>query len=301
MRSMLRIYSLFFLTLCFSVAIAQRDFSWKSEYPYQIIDWSQYIQMAPAYMGPHALPVPSIYEARVLDQAELEMGYTHYSHQDGEAPTNAAYTRIYYPVAAHRVGLELQFVPYESFSYSDEMADYMHTIQTSGHGGGDVYINTYIQILKQNDKRRPDLTLRYALRTASGSEVNNARHTDSPGYYFDLSLGKDVYAEGDELVRFYALLGFYVWQVPDYSKMQNDAILYGMGASYHHQAWAIKWHLGGYHGYKNDGDSPMVMRFQGDVPLSEHFRARVLYEQGFRDFPYNGIHLRLLYSFKPWG
>lgn len=291
----MRKYSIALLALLFNVTFAQRDLSWQDEYPGPIIDWSQYIQLVPKYMGPYALPVPSIYEGRLEREAEVSGGYAYYSHQEGDAPTHSANTRFYYPIAG-RVAIELTLMPFESFSYSDEMADYMHTIGTSGAGTGDLYINTYIQLIKQTEKR-PDVTIRYGLRTASGSQVNNARHSNSPGYYMDVSVGKDVFSDEHQNLRFYGLAGLYVWQLLDYSNMQNDAFLYGLGASYYNQGWKVKWDFGGYYGYKLEGDKPLVMRLQFDAPISDKLKLRFLYEKGINDFPYKGYHAKLVYHF----
>lgn len=275
-------------------AFAQRE--WQADYPSGIIDWSQYIQLVPKYMGPYALPVPSIYEGRVEDDAEVSGGYAYYSHQEGDAPTHSANTRFYYPVAKGRVAVELTLMPYESFSYSDEMTDYFHSYGSSESGTGDIYINTYIQVLKEKG-RRPDLTLRYGLKTASGSNVNYARHTNSPGYFMDLSVGKDVFSDERQALRFYGLAGFYAWQLLDYSNMQNDALMYGIGASYRAHGWKAKWDFGGYYGYKDNGDKPLVMRMQLDAPVGQHLKLRFLYEKGIHDFPYNGYHAKLVYHF----
>lgn len=285
-----------FCVLCAREVSAQRDKSWQQDYV-NVSDWSDFIELKSATMGPFALPVPSIYDATVGDDAVFEGGYAYYKHKTGDAPTHAVTTRFYYPLLAHRVAVEMTLMPYEYFSYSDQIADEFHTINTQGSGTGDLYINTYIQVLQQS-KTRPDLTLRYGLKTASGSNINNARHTDSPGYYMDASVGKDVFVSEGQALRFYALAGFYCWQQPDSSKMQNDAFMYGAGISYTNDDWLLKWDIGGYEGYKHDGDSPLVMRFTFDVPLKEQLKMRLFYENGISDFPYKGYHLRLLYSFE---
>ena len=292
----MRKYCIGVLALLFNLTFAQRDMSWQNDYPNSIIDWSQYIELSPQYMGPYALPVPSIYEGRIEEDSEVSAGYTYYSHQDGDAPTHSTNTRFYYPIAG-RVAVELTLMPFESFSYSDAMADYLHAYGTSGTGTGDLYINTYIQLVKQTQKR-PDVTVRYGLKTASGSHVNNARHTNSPGYFMDLAVGKDVFSDEVQQLRFYALAGLYVWQLLDYSNMQNDAFLYGLGTSYFNQGWKVKWDFGGYYGYKMNGDKPLVMRLQLDAPINDQLTLRFLYENGINDFPYKGYHAKLVYHFR---
>lgn len=248
-------------------------------------------------MGPFALSVPRVYDAKVSSGAEAELGYANYSYTEGEASTHAATMRVYYPIVSNRVAVEVSMVPFEKYKYSDAVADQFHSIDTEGSGGGDVYINTYIQVLQEN-KRRPDVAVRYGMRTASGSNVNAARHTDSPGYFMDASIGKTVFEEDLQSLRFYALAGFYCWQQEDVSKRQNDAIMYGLGMAYHLDDWLVQWDLGGYYGYKNDGDCPAVLKFQVDAPLNDQWKLRGVYEKGLADFPYKGYHLRLVYSFK---
>ena len=291
-------FSILLLSLLVTELFAQRDMSWQDNYP-NASDWSNYIQMSSKYMGPNALPVPEVYEANVLPEIEIEGGYSYYKHKNIDAPTHASFIRIYCPVAKQRVGVEVSVVPFESYKYSDNAADYLHSIATSGSGGGDIFVNTYIQILRQN-MRRPDLTLRYSMRTASGGNVNDARCTDSPGYSFDLAVGKDVFAEDNQRVKFFAMLGFYCWQIEDGVNRQDDAFSYGLGASYHNKDWTIKWDLGGYTGYKNNGDSPVVMRFCADFPIVKKLHGKFLYESGLNDYPYRGYHLRLVYLFSPF-
>lgn len=287
------------LSLLITELFAQRDLSWMNNYP-NAKDWSEYIQMAPKYLGPNALPIPEIYEAKVLPEIEVEGGYSYYKHKTVDAPTHSTFLRLYCPVAKNRVGVEVTFVPYEYYKYSYEAADFLHSHSVKGNGGGDVFINTYLQILRETAKR-PDLTFRYSLRTASGGNVNDARYTDSPGYSFDLAVGKDVFAEDNQRVKFFAMLGFYCWQIEDGVNRQDDAFSYGLGASYHNKDWTIKWDLGGYTGYKNNGDSPVVMRFCADFPIVENLQGRLLYENGLNDYPYKGYHIRLVYSFTPFG
>lgn len=284
---------LFIFLVLSNCCFAQRDDSWQDDYT-NVTNWWQYITPTAQHMGPFALPVPSVYEGRVEENGELSSGYSYYQHQDGDAPTHAMFSRFYFPIAK-RVAVEITFIPKESYSYSDEMADYFHAQSTSGSGSGDVYINTYIQILKEN-VQKPDIAIRYGMKTASGSDLENARYTDSPGYYFDLSVGKTTWEKAEHSLRVFGYGGFYCWQYIDGNHMQDDAVMLGIGTTYRYKEWKLKGDISGYYGWKED-DKPTVLRIEGDIPLCENFKLRLMYERGINDFPYNGFHGRLVYQF----
>ncbi len=275
---------------------AQRDNTWQQDYP-DVTDWSQYITISSGYMGPFALPVPEIYPAEIKSKTEVSLGYANYQCQKGEATTNAMLSSFYYTFPSRKMAVELTVVPQESYNYSDAMADYFHAKGTSGSGGGDFIINSYIKILDQN-ARRPDISLRYSLRTASGGDVNNARFVNAAGYSFDLSVGKDVFTDSDSRVRFYGMYGFYCWQLLNFENFQNDAHLYGIGMLYEWKKFMIKADLGGYDGYRDEKDRPFVLRWRADIPLNDHFVLRASLEQGLRDFPYKGYLINMVYQFK---
>lgn len=284
--------------MTFAYSVAQRDYSWQDNYPASS-DWDDYIQMYPSKMGPFALPIPSVFDAKIGEDAIVEGGYTFYNYTEGDAKTHASTFRLYYPLMPRRVAIELYVMPHESYSYSDAVADDFHSFNTEGSGGGDIIINTFIQLLQER-KLRPDIALRYSLRTASGSNVEDARFTDSPGYHMDLSFGKNLIDDEVQTLRFYGHAGFYCWQEPDRRNRQDDAIMYGVGTSYDREHWGVKCDFSGYSGYRDDlGDKPMVVRMQLDVPLAEKWKVRCLYEYGLSDFPYVGYHVNLVYVFKP--
>lgn len=284
-----------FLFLLSSVLWAQRDYSWTNGYG-DVADWGQYITVSPKYMGPFAIPVPSVYPAEIESKESAQVGYANYQCHEGDAPTNASTSALYYSFPSQRVAIELTLMINETYEYSDAMADYYHALNTEGSGSGDVCINTYVSLVEER-KNIPAVMLRYVLRTASGSDLNDARHVNAAGYYFDLSLGKDVYTTEHSRLRYYAMGGFYVWQIMNYENFQNDAYLYGLGMLYQWKDFRVKWDLGGYHGYREEGDSPWVMRCNVDVPLYKSFSLNAQWEYGLRDFPYTGLMFNLVYKF----
>lgn len=294
-------YILCLVLLLTSISLAaQRDYSWKDSYPARadaINDWVQYLTVSSGYMGPFALPVPEIFPAEIKSESEASLGYANYQCTKGDATTNAMMSGFYYAFPSRKMAVELTIVPHESYKYSDAMADYYHAKSTSGSCGGDFIINSYIQILNQN-ARRPDVTLRYTLRTASGGDTDNARYVNAAGYSFDFSVGKDVYTDSDSRVRFYGMYGFYCWQLLNFENAQNDAHLYGIGMLYEWKKFMIKADFGGYDGYRDEKDRPLVLRWRADIPLTDHFLLRSSIEHGVRDFPYTGYMINMVYKFK---
>jgi hypothetical protein len=136
----------------------------------------------------------------------------------------------------------------------------------------------------------PDLAIAASCRTASGTGRENSRHTDMPGYYFDLSVG-DSYGSGTgffESIRWYGEVGFYVWQTFLDNYPQNDALLYGLGFDLNFRYFSFNQSVRGYNGYMKNGDHPLVYR----VELAIRFGSAGLvvgYERGLRDFPFESI------------
>ena len=282
------------LTLLLSTSLlAQRP--WMSDYS-SVSDWAQYITISSKYMGPFALPVPQVYPAEISSKERAQLGYVNYQCQAGDAPTNASTMALYYSFPSGRAAIRVSQVIHETYHYSDAMADYYHAINTSGSGGGDVNISTYILLIKELE-RRPSLTLRYALRTASGGNLNDARFVNAAAYYFDLAIGKDVFSNEKSRLRYYALSGFYVWQLMNFENFQNDAFQYGAGMLYQWKDYIARWDIGGYIGYRNEGDQPMVMRCTLDIPIYKSFLLNAQFEYGLHDFPYTGMQFSLVYQF----
>ena len=127
-------------------------------------------------------------------------------------------------------------------------------------------------------------------RTASGTDRENSRFTDAPGYHFDLSIG-DAYRIGSGFlrqIRWYAELGFLCWQTNLDNYPQNDALLYGCGIDFDFKKLFINQSIRGYSGYMQNGDQPIVYR--ADLGFKFGEAAFLLgYEVGFRDFPFRSV------------
>ena len=175
--------------------------------------FSKYLIVSPAYLGPNALPVPRVFDGSVTRKLRFGMEYEYY-YADGEQ-THDVYTGIQIPIAGGKVSLDFSYVPYEFYSVDSLISRQRRSLTgdyQEGSSFGDVYFGTHVQLVR-NHRWIPDIAFGMNCRTASGTGLEDARHTDTPGYYLDLSLGKTHYfGESSTGLRWHALVGFYVWQ-----------------------------------------------------------------------------------------
>jgi len=154
---------------------------------------------------------------------------------------------------------------------------------------GDIWFGTLIQLLRDHASW-PDLLLGLSFRAPSGGGLGDARYTDAPGYYFDFSAGKSFRPGAKLMLRPHAMLGFYVWQTNIDINPQNDAFLYGAGLSLYNDHFEVNARWGGYLGYLNNGDTPMVLRANAIWKLSRT-HLKLSFQQGLHDFGYTTASL----------
>ena len=192
--------------------------------------WNQYMTYSTSFFGPNALPVPDVMNGNIdsLKTIEVDGGYN-WSKGD---KTKDTYIKGYLPLFKNRIAFVLDAVPIEWYKMDTVTRDLRAARNRSGEGkaGGDIYFQTLIALLKDH-KKLPDVSLRIALRTASGTNLRNARYTDGPGYFFDLSAGKN-FKTNSIVLRPYAMAGFYVYQTNDLEHLQNDCVMFGAGVDF---------------------------------------------------------------------
>ena len=286
----------------FCLGVAAQDYSWWNQIHHWDghTHWSNYLILSPAYMGPNALPVQPIRQGSPPAHGTVEMGPEVHLGK-GDRTLNLV-SALYLPLFSKRVGLGLDYVPVEFFWNDTETRDLRFSRDFDGRGYslGDLYITTYIHLLKEADKK-PDLMLTITLKTASGTRLDAARHTDTPGYYFDLSAGKNFHIGTGKIsyLRTYAMAGFYAFQTNLEEYKQNDAFTYGAGVA---MQWnRLRWEhgLGGYAGYLGNGDKPVVYRSDWVWNTNSPLAWKVRFQQGFNDFPYRSLRLTCIYKFEP--
>ncbi|MEM9930007.1 MAG: hypothetical protein AAF840_09325 [Bacteroidota bacterium] len=289
-----------FLVVGKSLSAQNGDFRWWDELHNWdgFTPWQNYLIIAPGFLGPNALPVPDVKNGQLLEGATFKFGAEqHLSTGDN---TSNLFTEGFIPLFSDRVGLNLQWVPFETYRMDIATRNLRRIRDFDGEGTatGDLYLGTYIQLL-HNHAKLPDVVLTINLKTASGDRLTAGRFTDAPGYFFDLSLGRDyAFQRGFiQSIRPHLMGGFYVWQRFESNALQNDSFLYGGGFDLKAEKFTLTNTLAGYIGYLDDGDKPMVYR----LICRSHFQSALNYEfrfqLGLNDFDYTSFRLLGVYRF----
>jgi len=290
----------FFVLLFISILFCNKTYCQNDDYAWwvQKHNWdgvsgySKYMTTTPAYMGPNALPVPQIKSGLINNKLEFELSLeNHFSKGDN---TSDLFAKLSVPLAKI-VTVETYLVPIEYYKLDtltrDERAarDY----NCEGIAGGDFYFGTIIQIVKDHEKI-PNIALGINFKTASGTTHRNARYTDAPGYFFDLSFGK-VYKKNKTDINLYGMIGFYSWQIyrGDYS--QNDAFLFGAGIDLSFKNIIFSNSCGGYAGYIGNGDKPLVYRCNIGTE-NKKFNYKLKYQLGLNDFNYQTLAFSVIFN-----
>ncbi len=263
-----------------------------------VTHWSRYIIRSPGYMGPNALPIPLVNNARVDSNIEFESAFE-YHRGRGEMAYNP-YLNLTIPAAKEKVALSFIYRPFEYYETEEfiRYERYGRNQSCKGFAKGDLYVGTIVHILNQ-EKHFFDGNLDIFLKTTTGKDLANARHIDAPAYYFDLNLGKKIY-ESTHLIKqisFYSMLGMYVWQADFNNNRQNDAYLYGLKMNIDFGFLNMDMTYSGYSGYMNLRDKPMALRYNISKKLKNSY-FYISYQDGLRDIIYNSFRLGFNYSFK---
>ena len=261
--------------------------------------------IAPMYFGPNAFPVPDMLDGRVQNHLRVEIaGDGYFGYQ--EDITTDVFARVQVPLFTDRVNLTIWMPVMEWYEMTPERMTTCRipdSLAGRGHGAGDAYFSTDIQILRDR-KWAPDIALRAACKSASGGQYELARHYDCPGYFMDLSLGKSWYLgneamrrKGDEArgveLRVAGSVGFLCWQTDN--GRQNDAVMYGLQMLVKSQYVSFRTTWSGYVGWENMGDRPMIIKGR----LSGHtkgFEPYVEYQYGIKDYPFHMARVGLAYN-----
>ena len=242
--------------------------------------------IAPAYFGPNAFPVVEMLDGRTSSTLDVELageGYIGYHSNN----TVNLFARVHVPLFTRWANITLWMPVYGWYDQYDG----------KGSGAGDVYISTDIQILHNEwfktpkAKYIPQMTVRAALKTASGEQFDRRRHYDCPGYFFDLSMGQSIPLKQVTL-RLAGSAGFLCWQTDN--GRQNDAVMYGLQAALRHEYVSLQATWGGYFGWEQYGDRPMTVkaRVAGHV---KGFEPYIQYQYGIKDYPFHQLRVGLIY------
>lgn len=293
----LKVHPFIFLILLPVIAFSQDDYRWWNEKHNWDgkTHWSSYMILSPGYMGPNALPVPDFHNALIYPESFLEAGGdAHISQGD---KTYNIFSRLHYVIPSKVFAFEVYIVPVEYFKMTEETRDERFARGYSGEGaaGGDFYFSSKLQILRSH-KTIPDILMNMSIKTASGTGLANARFTDGMGYYFDFSLGKTFKLTNRSTIRPFLLAGFYAWQVNRTDNRQDDALIYGGGCDIGFNNFTITNSAGGYSGYLDTRDKPLVYRFK-ILYEKRDWNFLFQFQQGLRDFEYSSFRVGMQYKF----
>jgi len=287
----------FLLLICFQSYSQEQDWEWWNKthgWEPGMPGWRNWLIISPGYLGPNALPVPELKDGLIPEKGEFEFG-TVFHFKTGD-PTQNLSARMLIPFAKSKIALELYGIVVEKYQMSETVRDERFARDKDGRGvtQGDFYFSTLMQLIK--GRRFPNTLLRLACKTASGGAFYAARVSDSPGYYFDLNFSKDFSNPSGGMFRSSAMIGFYSWQTNDELNLQDDALLYGAGFAYLKNSWTLTSSLTGYHGYKNNGDRPMVLT--ADIKKGVGNKTiRLQYLHGLHDWEYKTVKISLTWHF----
>ena len=295
----MRRFLFFQLFLFLSLASFSQDYSWWNEihgWEPGMPGWRNWIIMSSGYLGPNALPVPEVKRGFLVNESEIEL--TASSHFHSGDPTQDISGRVYVPFAGGKIAIEVFGVILEHYNYTEEIRDERISRDKDGKGTafGDLNFTTMIQLVK--NRKFPNTLLRVNLRTASGSNLDAARYSDAPGYYTDLSFSKDFGKTDGGVFRPIAMLGFYSWQTNDELNLQNDALLYGLGADLEKNSWRFTGTWSGYYGYKNNGDRPMQLNFDLRKDM-KNTAVKIEYQHGLHDWLYKTVRFSFIWKLNP--
>lgn len=267
--------------------------------PLHAEDWRDKMKdliYSPRYFGPNAFPIPELWNGKVGSRYEVEVrGEYHYYSGD---KTKNLYARAYLPFVKGRAGVNISMTLYEDYKMTAEVMEERHAVEPESPitCQGDVIISSFFQVLKS--EKWVDALVTINLKTASGGRVCDARYTDAASYWFDLNVGKNLYKSADKhfTLRAQALIGFYCWMTNDLVHRQNDAISYAGGLTATYKGFAVLTDLGGFSGYKSNGDNPLVWRNN----LRYEYKKNVLsfrYNIGMQDRLYDSLSIGYIRCF----
>lgn len=236
-------------------------------------------RVAPAFFGPNAFPIPELVNGQTSNKIEARLAGEYYF---GSMPTGGLYAFTRLPLFTDRANLTLWLPVQEWYK--------------GGHGTGDVYVTTEIMVCRER-RYLPSMTLRAALKTASGEQSSLRRHYDCPGYWFDFSAGKSFHFSPESYLRLSGTIGFLCWQTS--TTTQNDAPYYGIQLEYLQRYLNLSACWKGYTGWERCGDAPMAVGVKLGVPIKSKSGIWQPYAQcdyGLRDYPYTLLRVGLEYS-----
>ena len=256
--------------------------------------WRNYITYSPKFLGPNALPIPTLNEGRT--DSLLTLGsFSRFLRSTGDF-TYAQSFFLTYPTENNKMSFDISWVPREVYTTSHDWKTVRKVhfpAYYDRHAMADIIFNSLLQLSKESTHWL-DAAFRVSFRFATSTHVNAARGTDAPGYSFDVTTGKTISSR----LRLFGMLGFYVWQTNRDDYLQNDAFLFGLGARYNLGNWSFSPQYRGYWGYIGDGDDNVASSLKINYKL-KNWQIFTVLSKGQEDNLYNYAECGMVYMFKP--
>jgi hypothetical protein len=265
---------------------------------------SKWLQIAPGKLGPNSLPVPFMDYALLDSLSNIETG-VHAHFMKGDQAINS-YLSLYWAVVPKRVVVHIWGFPTETFQTDNSVRD-ERQIYYDDTGwiteAGDLWISTYIQVLK-GYKKWPDITINYSSKTTTGGAIQG-RYTDAPANYYYIAFGKSFIPKKGFIdnVRIALLGGFYVWQTNKVELAQDEGALYEFGIDLNHKNLSWRNEIGGYSGYDayqyigvRGSNDPLIYRTNFKTS-GKRIDWKLEYQTGLHDYHYQTFRFSVYYKF----
>jgi hypothetical protein len=250
-------------------------------------NFSKYIRLKPAWMGPNAFFIPTRLNGVVDTQYRLSSEMQVHVMK-GETTINPFLT-LNIPFGK-RVSLEISGAPFEYFESSHQVKTdrkIFHENYDDHFAAGDVRF-----LFTGKIKSNPDMAIYMGLQTASGTGIGAARNTDSPLYFFSYAI-----RSGTERLKWYASSGFTAWQTYDDIHRQNDGWIYNLGVEWRpNPKWLIVPEINGMVAYLKDGDRPIMASARINY-LMKRWNIGLGIRKGFIDWPFTTVSFLSAYRF----
>ena len=290
-----------FLTVILCLAIlssSAQSFSWWANVVHWdgVTPWERYINFFPGFLGPNALPVPHITNGSIDSVNTMGLSGDFYFSKGDHTQNISLYAN--YCLVKNKISMDLLWVPIEHFTMSHHLKEERHVFTShyyDHYGKGDVYLNTKIQLFN-NEAKKIQSALRIGYRFPT-SEIDAARFTDGPGYYFDVSFAKGFHAHPE--LKWIAMAGGYFWQADNVESRnrQDDAFLFGGGLEWSKKNLSIQTCITGYLGYmEKKRDKPIVLRAGFDQTIKRTILF-FQFQQGLHNFNYSSVVLGMKYRY----
>ena len=186
---------------------------------------AQSTKYSTAWFGPNANPVPEFTDASIPTKTTISLMGDYY-FGSGDVTKNG-YLKVEVPLLPKRVSMKIWTSIFEHYQITDALSIQRDMSgNTSGNANGDIYVQTRILLLKEK-KFQPSIILNSTLKTASGTNFPERRYFDTPGYYFDVEIGKSIHTNCKFISEIVAVVNTGLLCRETTNNTQNDAPMYG--------------------------------------------------------------------------